>query len=137
MPISDILACSEPDLPNIMAAENPWGHGTWFSAKNIGMIELSQLGEMLHVGTYDELSEQFNLIGEPKPDGPWPESTPPNLMTKLATLSELEINEVSVRWSEIEEFHGASKPEELASYLKTLRDFLQSNDGPYYLVNAL
>lgn len=137
MPLSDILACSDQHLEAILNAENPYKQGAWFLAKNIAMIELCKLGELLGVGSYDSLNKQFKLIGEPLPEGPWPQSIPRTLTDRLKQINDPEVEKVCVAWSEIEEFHGTAIANSLADYLKRLRDFLSANDGPYFLVNAL
>jgi hypothetical protein len=137
MPLSDIVACSEEDLPGVIASEEPYERGVWFLAKGIAMIELSQLGEMLAVGSYDELTEAFKFVGDELEDGPWPQVIPKALTARLASLSDAEIAEVTPRWAGIEEFRGRQSPEDLTEYLKGMRTFLSENDGPFFLVNSL
>lgn len=137
MPLADILACPAEELEAILGDENPYDRGAWFMAKNIGMIELCQLGELLQVDSYDSLTGEFNLVGEPLPEGPWPQTVPTALSDKLAKLDDREIAAVCPKWSGIEEFDGATPADVLADYLRRLRAFLQANQGPYFLVNAL
>lgn len=137
MPLTDILACKMVDVEAAITSDEPYSIGTWCMAKGIGMIELCQLGEMLDVAPYDSLIDGFNLVGDPLPDGPWPQTIPDELVTKLATVTDEEISSVCPRWAEIEEFGGTVPAEGLADYLKELRTFLSENEGPYFLVIAL
>ncbi|MCA9170636.1 MAG: hypothetical protein KDB23_23315, partial [Planctomycetales bacterium] len=73
MPLNDILNCAEADLWNILDSDDAYQHDGWFMCKGIGMIELSKLGEILDVASYDDLMSEFKLIGEPRDDGPWPQ----------------------------------------------------------------
>jgi hypothetical protein len=135
MPLSDILSCPVDQLEEVVSQENPYERGTWFFAKRIGMIELSQLGKILGIGTYDDLKAGFQLVGEPLPEGPWPQTIPPDLVTALGSLTDEHIESVCPEWAEIEEL--SVSPEGLAQYLTNLRDFLRANTGPFFLVNAL
>ncbi len=137
MPLSDILACPLGSLPEIVTSENPYQHAQWYLAKNIGAIELSKLGELLNIGSYDEINEGFELVGEPLPDGPWPETVPPRLIDAVKTLTAVEIARVAEPWSGIEEFHGTASADDLAKYLQSLQEFINEHSGPYFLVNAL
>jgi hypothetical protein len=136
MPLSDIVACDQDQLLDIVTQEEAYSKGAWFYAKNIDMIVLSKLGEMLGVAAYDELMEGFELVGEPLDDGPWPHTLPEALLAKLAKITDAEIDEVVPRWAKIEEFHGGWE-EGLREYLSGLRTFLAANRGPYFLVLGL
>ena len=140
MSLCDILACEINQLEEIIIQEDPYSKGSWFKAKNIGMIELSKLGEMLEVGSYDSLSDGFKLVGEPLDQGPWPQTIPVELTDRLSVLSEDEIIEVCDHWSKIEEFRGHAAPDALKDYLLGLREFLvstKSSNNHMFLVNAL
>ncbi|NQZ67672.1 MAG: hypothetical protein HRT89_06345 [Lentisphaeria bacterium] len=100
------------------------------------MIELSKLGEMLSVASYDELMDDFELVGEPLEEGPWPMAIPSKLSDKLMIIEEDEIISVCAKWVEIEEFYDSDK-EGLSQYIKELKEFLNANPAPFFLVNAL
>jgi len=136
MPLSDLLSCPEDELEAIITNEAPYSSGTWFLAKNIGMIQLCKLGELLGLGSYRDLKRGFGLVGEPLPDGPWPETTHPALIAKLRDVSDAEIQSVVNDWARTEELAGTS-PENLADYLTRLRDFLKQQKNPIFLINAL
>ena len=108
MPLSDLLSCSENELEAIITKEDPYSSGTWFLAKNIGSIPLCNLGELLGVGSYDDLESRFELVGEPLPEGPWPETTPPALIAKLREISDAEIQSVVNDWARTDELAGVS-----------------------------
>ena len=76
-----------------------------FFYNKMGMIELSNLGEMLEVDTYDQLSAQFKMVG-PLLESMWGESTPSNLMDRLRTINDDEVKTVASSWAKIDEFHG-------------------------------
>jgi hypothetical protein len=137
MPLSDIVSCPQNQLAEVITHEVPYGLGKWFLAKRVSTIELCKLGEFLGIGSYENLSAEFNLVGEPLDDGPWPETIHQGLIAKLATISDDEIARVTPAWAGIEEFRGETTAEDLVAYLKGLREFLAANSGPFFLVNAL
>ncbi len=106
-------------------------------AKRIGEIELCQLGEMLGVASYDELTSGFNLIGEPRDEGPWPQSIPTALVDRLRTLTDDDIFGVVPKWAAIEEFRGGATTKSLAEYLQTLRNYFADRSCEFFMVNAL
>ncbi|MBB3210523.1 hypothetical protein FHS27_006370 [Rhodopirellula rubra] len=137
MPLNDILNCAESDLWTILDAEDAYQTDGWFMAKRIGMIELCQLGEMLGVASYDELTSGFNLIGEPRDEGPWPQTIPTALIDRLRTVTDADISAVVPKWAGIEEFRGGATTESLAEYLQTFRTYLADRSGEFFMVNAL
>lgn len=137
MPLNDILNCAEAELWSILDSDDAYQHHGWFRCKGIGMIELCKLGEMLKVASYDDLMTEFNLIGEPRDDGPWPQTIPALLLDKLATLTDDEISAVVPEWAAIEEFCGTANNGSLTDYLKRLRDYMDGRSGDFFMVNAL
>lgn len=137
MPLNDILNCKAEDLWSILDSDEPYDKKRWFLWKGIGMIELSQLGEMLEVDTYDNLMAGLELVGEPRDEGPWPQTIPPALTKRLTTITDDEIAAVVPRWVKLEEFRGAATEDSLTDYLKRLRSFLVERSGEFFLVNAL
>ena len=136
MPLSDLLSCPEDELEAIITNEEPYSSGAWFQAKNIGTIQLCKLGELLGVGSYRDLKSGFGLVGEPLPDGPWPETIHPALIAKLREISDAQIQSVVNDWARTDELAGVSS-ENLADYLTGLRDFLRQQQNPIFLINAL
>lgn len=136
MPLSDLLSCPQDQLETIITNDEPYSSGSWFLAKNIGTIQLCKLGELLGLGSYRDLKGGFRLVGEPLPDGPWPETTHPALIAKLREISDAEIQSVVNDWVKTDELAGVP-PDNLADYLSRLRDFLEQQDNPIFLINAL
>lgn len=138
MPLNDILNCSENELWSVLDSDAAYDDKEpWFFCKGIGMIELCQLGDMLNVDSYDNLMSGFDLVGEPRDEGPWPQTIPSALTTRLATISDDEIADVVPRWATIEEFRGTATVESLADYLTKLRTYLSGRSGDFFLINAL
>lgn len=137
MPLNDILNCKVEDLWSILDSDEPYDKKRWFLCKGIGMIELSELGEMLDVDSYDNLMAGLELVGEPRDEGPWPQSIPEALTKRLATITDNEIAAVVPRWAESEQFGGTATMDSLTDYLKRLRSFLSERSGEFFLVNAL
>jgi hypothetical protein len=137
MPLNDILNCAVEDLWSILDSDEPYDKKRWFLCKGIGMIELSKLGEMLDVDSYDNLMAGLKLVGEPRDDGPWPQTIPDALTKRLAMISDDEIAALVPRWVELEEFRGAATMESLIDYLKRLRSYLSERSGEFFLVNSL
>jgi hypothetical protein len=137
MPLNDILNCAVEDLWSILDSDEPYDKQRWFLCKGIGMIELSKLGEMIGVDSYDNLMAGLELVGEPRDEGPWPQTIPDALTKRLATITDDEIVTVVPRWAEIEEFRGTATMESLTDYLKRLRSYLSERSGEFFLVNAL
>ncbi|WP_447527577.1 hypothetical protein [Vreelandella sp. TE19] len=127
MPISDVVFLEGNDPEEVVNSEDPYSYGKWFNAKNIDMIPLSQLGDILGVSSYKELMKGFQPVHPPEGEA-LILSFPQALQDKIKNLNDDEISEVIGRWSKIEEFHGA--PEEpLRQYLAGLREFLNENSG--------
>jgi hypothetical protein len=141
MPLSDILNCKVDDLWTILDSHldsgEPYDQKHWFLSKGIGSIELSQLGEMLGVDSYDNLMAGLKLVGEPRDEGPWPQTIPAALTNRLATITDDEIAAVVPRWVELEEFQPGATVDSLTEYLQRLRSFLAERSGEFFLVNAL
>lgn len=137
MPLNDILNCSKSELWSILDSDEPYDKTRWFLSNGIGMIELSKLGEMLDVDSYENLMAGLKLVGEPRDDGPWPQTIPATLTKRLATITDKEIAAVVPRWVKLEEFRGAATVYSLTDYLKGLRSFLSERSGEFFLVNAL
>jgi hypothetical protein len=137
MPLTDILNCKREDLWTILDSEEPRDQNQWFLCKGIGMIELSELGEILGVDTYANLMDGLKLVREPRDEGPWPQTMPDGLTQRLATITDEEIAAVVPRWAKSEQFGGKGKKDSLADYIKRLRSFLSQRSGQFFLVNAL
>jgi len=137
MPVSDILNCTETELWPVLDSDESFDGERWFRCKGIGMIELCKLGEMLGVDSYDNLMDGFDLVGEPRDEGPWPQTIPDTLLNRLASISDDDIAAVTPRWLTLDEFHGAASLDSLADYLTQLRTYLSAQSGNFYLVNAL
>ncbi len=137
MPVNDILNCDASELWAILDSEDGYEGDRWFMCKGVGMIELCKLGEMLDVGAYDDLIGQFDLVGEPRDEGPWPQTLPGALIERLASISDDEIASVVPQWLTIDELQGSATAEFLTEYLTGLRTYLSAKSGEFYLVNAL
>lgn len=137
MPLNDILNCEAEDLWSILDSGESYDKEHWFLYKGIGMIELSRLGEMLDVDSYDNLMDGFELVGEPRDYGPWPQTIPDALTKRLTTITDDEIAVAVPRWVELEEFRGAATVESLTDYLKRLRSYLSERSREFFLINAL
>jgi hypothetical protein len=137
MPLNDILNCAVEDLWSILDSDEPYDKERWFLCKGIGMIELSQLGEMLKVDSYDNLMAGMKLIGEPRDDGPWPLAIPDALTKRLATITDDEIAAVVPRWVELEEFRGTATQESLTDYLQRIRAYFSERSGAFFLINSI
>lgn len=137
MPLNDILNCKADELWSILDSEEPYDQKRWFLCKGIGMIELSQLGEILGVDSYDNLMAGLELVGEPRDEGPWPQTIPEALTKWLATITDGEIAAVIPRWLESEQFQsGTATSDSLTDYIKRLRAFLAERSGEFFLVNT-
>lgn len=66
MPISDIVLLEGNNPDEVMSSEDPYEYGNWFSAKNIDMIPLSMLGDILGVSSYSELMKEFQPVVPPE-----------------------------------------------------------------------
>lgn len=137
MPVNDILNCDAAELWAILDSDDPYDEERWLMCKGIGMIELSQLGEMLGVGSYDDLMDQFDLVGEPRDEGPWPQTIPDSLIQRLASITDDEIASVVPKWSTIEELRGSASADSLTDYLTRFRTYLMARSGDFFLINAL
>lgn len=137
MPRTDILSCHPGELHRAITADEPYTTGKWFFSRSLGTIEVCKLGELLGIGPYKEIKRGFRLVGEPLPAGPWPEAIHEGLLSALVQISDSKIAEIAPQWAQIDAFRGTASTEDLAQHLKSLRAFLSTNDGPFFLVNAL
>ena len=128
MPISDVVFLDGHSPERVMDAEVPYSVGTWFHAKNIDDIALSQLGEMLGIASYDDLMSGFTCL-TPLDAYRWLFSIPEALQDKIRSLEDDEIAAVAPQWAGIEEFRGHVRADSLISYISELRDFLNANEG--------
>ncbi len=128
MPISDIVFLEGNDPDEVMNSENPYEYGKWYNAKNIDMIPLSMLGEILEVSSYEDLMKGFQPIVPPEGEA-FILSFPTELQDRIKILTDDEINGAVSHWSKIEEFGGNAPEEPLQQYLMGLRDFLNTNEG--------
>jgi len=117
-------------LEAAITADVPYSVGAWHFSKGVSSIELSKLEEVLEIGSYAELMAGFGLVGEPLPDGPWPETIPVDLTDALVTLSDDEIAQAMPAWSQIDEVRGRADPKVLADYGKRLRAFPREKTEP-------
>lgn len=128
MPISDVVFLENNDPEEVVNSENPYSFGKWFSAKNIDMIPLSRLGELLGVSTYKELMKGFQPVHPPEGEA-FMLSFPKELQDKIRSLSDNDIAEIVMPWSKLDEFGGNAPEEPLRQYLVGLRTFLVGNSG--------
>lgn len=137
MPLSDILNCATGDVWRILDSDESYDKKHWFLCKGISIIELSKLGEMLDVDSYDNLTAGFRLVGELRDEGPWPQTIPEALTKRLRVITDDEITAVVPLWAEVDELRGAATIESLTGYLKRLRSYLSERSGEFFLVDAL
>lgn len=128
MPISDVVFLEGTDPGEVVNSEDPYSFGKWFGAKNIDMIPLSKLGEMLGVSTYKELMKGFQPVHPPEGEA-FMLSFPNELQDRIRGLDDQEIAAVVAQWSKIDEFGGNAPIEPLYKYLAGLRDFLNEHSG--------
>ena len=128
MPISDVVFLEGSDPEEVVNSEEPYSLGKWFRAKNIDMIPLSKLGEMLGVSTYQNLMKGFQPVHPPEGEA-FILSFPKELQDRIRGLDDQEIAAVVTQWSKIDEFGGDAPEEPLHNYLAGLRDFLNERSG--------
>jgi hypothetical protein len=128
MPLSDVVFLNGNSPEDVANSPEPYSLGTWFHAKNMDLIPLSKLGELLGVATYKDLVSGFRPLFPPEGDS-FVLSFPEELQDKIRSLTDDEISDVVSGWADIEEFGGFATTESLATYLKSLREFLNANSG--------
>lgn len=128
MPISDVVFLEANDPDEVANSEDPYSYGKWFKAKNIDMIALSQLGEILGVSSYKEMMSGFQPIHPPEGEA-FILSFPEELQDKIRGITDQEIDSVLMPWSKIDEFGGTASIEVLKDYLVGLRSFLNGSAG--------
>jgi hypothetical protein len=132
--LTDLVFLNGLTINKLMASSN-YQLGLWYLAKNIDMIALSTLGEMLNVAPYKTLMDGFILASEPAEQMLF--SFPADLQAKLKTLSDTEIDSVINKWSQIEEFRNSMPAEACKKYLIDVRDFLNKSDESVYLAMGI
>ena len=134
--ISDLVFLNGSAPEDILDAEEGEEVGVWFRAKNIEMIALSKLGEKLGVEGYKELMSGFRPAVDPEGESVIL-TFPKSLQSKLACLTDSEIESVSKVWAGIDEFDGHASVDSLVNYLKAVREYLSGVDEPVYLLMAI
>lgn len=130
--ISDLVFLQGHAPEEVIDGETIYEKGSWFQAKNIDIIPLSKLGEMLGVSDYDSLMKEF--VPAIEPEGESVLLAFPNILQeKLTTISDDEIESVAIEWSKIEEFWSSAPAEGLVDYLKRAREFLSQSKESVYL----
>lgn len=132
MPISDVVFLEGNNPDEVMNSENPYEYGKWFKAKNVDMIPLSLLGEILGVSSYNELMQGFQPVVPPEGEA-FLLSFPEVLQDRIKSLTDDEVRNVVSEWSKIEEFSGDASEEPLQEYLIGLRDFLNIREEYAYI----
>jgi hypothetical protein len=132
--LTDLVFLNSLSIDELMASYN-YQIGLWYQAKNIDMIPLSFLGEMLNVASYETLMEGFIPVSEPAEKMLF--SFPIELQAKLKTITDSEINSVINNWSKIEEFRNSMSSEECKKYLIDVRNFLNKSDESVYLAMGI
>lgn len=132
MPISDVVFLEGHDAKEILYSEDTYEKGKWFLAKNIDLIPLSQLGEILGVASYVELMHNFRPILPPEGEQ-FLLTFPRNLQDKIRRLTNEEIVNAASEWSKIDDFGGWMTTDSLTDYLSSLKDFLNSSNKDAYL----
>lgn len=131
MPITDLVFLEGNEPEAVLYNEIPYGKGYWFHAKNIGPTPLAMLGSFLGVASYDELQEGFCPVVPPEGEAVLL-NFPQILQDKLREILDSEIQNVVSKWVEIDEFAETASEEDLAEYLKGVRNFLGESKEPVY-----
>jgi len=128
--LTDLVSLGDRDPQHVLSSDV---EAPTFQSKGIGIVELSQLGELLGAGDSIELSRQFDLIAGEEDEGPWLLTIPEALLSSLQTAMDGTLESVAPKWARIEEFGGHAEVDVLMDYLKGARAFLTENEGPFAL----
>jgi hypothetical protein len=132
--LTDLVFLNDLSIDEIMSTHD-YEVGVWYSSRNIDMIPLSALGEMLNVADYNSLMAAFVMASEPAEKMLF--SFPEDLQSKLKSISNIEIDSVVNKWSKIEEFNNLMSSDTCKQYLTEVREFLNKSDASVYLVMGI
>lgn len=137
MPLYSMLSCPNELLDEVVFGDEPDETQPWLHAKIDGML-FSHLGVLLGAGTYDELCDEFlELISDPMCEWRYLFRVPITFSDAVSRATPDTLDRAAREWVSAEGFAGRAKPDALASYLETLREFFRSNEGPFFLVVTL
>lgn len=116
--LGEFFAARPEDIDHRLVEEGPYERLPTIEAKALSEVTIATLGEILGVGTYDDLVEQAA-------EGPQTENREAGILTipsvvrdALAGVEDLDV--VAARWAATDELQGGWPPDELRDVLREL-----------------
>ncbi|MDF1679442.1 MAG: hypothetical protein P1U45_02595 [Ponticaulis sp.] len=116
--ISDIYYIGDLDFADVYEMERddePMPSVDVFSAKNLSLIELCELGQVLGLGSFDEMMAGFKDAFVDEDAGCGALIIPEKLVRKIKSLSVYEIGSAAEAWSKFEQFQHMLPPQTLSN----------------------
>jgi hypothetical protein len=123
----------EVSADDLRWAKEPWSRYQSCSAYSIRPQELAHAGELLGLGTHEELLRGFSLIAGESQEPPWVVSLPATLVAALRAVGPDETESLAARWGLVDEVGGVQPVESLIRFLAEVVGFLENNSDPIVL----
>lgn len=128
--ITDIYSIAEVTPDELRWAREPWKNFPCVRAHSNGPMELSRLGELLGVGSYEEVLAGFTFLAGESQESPWVVAIPEGLVERLTSVDGAAQQWAATRWAGAIDGHEARG---LRIYLERLAEFLGDHEGPVAL----
>ena len=107
MPLTDLVIASKQEAQDIADSNYPLEKWTGIDTRGIDIVPYSVLYCLLTKKDWQpEILDEFPLISEETAEGPRVASFPEKLKAILASLTDNELNEISLAWAETDELSG-------------------------------
>jgi hypothetical protein len=116
--LGEFFAAGPADLEGTLLEEGPSGRYPIVEAKTVDPVSISTLGELLGIGSYDDLLDEVSE-GPEAPSGEAGVFTVPARMRDALAAAEEDAAEIAAKWGATEELSGWAE-EELQTLVREL-----------------
>lgn len=116
--LGEFFAADPGDVDDTLLDDGPYGRYSTVEAKTVDPVSISTLGEILGVGSYDDLIDEVS-DGRAAPSGEAGLFTVPTKMRDALVAGEQEVAAIAARWAATEELQGW-QPEEVETVVREL-----------------
>ena len=102
--LSDLVAAPSSDAERVGRARAPAADFGGIDIKGIDTVKFGMLHSILTGRTFKQLLPEYNPVFTVSDDGPWVFRIPPDLVTRLASLTDEDTQLVVSKWAATKEF---------------------------------
>ncbi len=122
--LTDVVALGK--RKPLAVLKKPYESAPWFQFKGVGELELTALAKLVGAG-----KTAFPVLAAHEESLLF--AFPPKLAQRVAALGDAELARLRPKWSKAAGLEWISDQTELDGYLKGLRHFLSTEQGPFAL----